>query len=129
MEISDVRANDHHIYIFRCWLCWGVIDPIGSVFNLDMFSLFFVNKELLLNLNFNCEREQKEVYPEDLPYYYPIAVTEVDELSGMPDDPCDENPDYNDQECIKEYKIRTAGCKTKWDTNNYPLCTRFEDFV
>ena len=47
MEISDVRANDHHICIFRCWLCWGVIDPIGSVFNLDMFSLFLVNKELL----------------------------------------------------------------------------------
>ena len=47
MEISDVRANDHHICISRCWLCWGVIDPIGSVLNLDMFSLFFVNKELL----------------------------------------------------------------------------------
>ena len=43
MEISDVRANDPHICISRCWLCWGVIDPIGSVFNLDMFSLFFVN--------------------------------------------------------------------------------------
>ena len=90
-------------------------------------------RKQLFYLNFNCEpgfeREQKEVYPEDLPYYYPIAVTEVDELPGMPDDPYDENPEYNDQECIKECKIRTAGCKTKWDTNNYPLCTRFEDFA
>ena len=32
---------------FRCWLCWGVINPKGSVFNLDLYSLFFVNKELL----------------------------------------------------------------------------------
>ena len=32
---------------FRCWLCWGVINPKGSVFNLDLYSLFLVNKELL----------------------------------------------------------------------------------
>ena len=32
---------------FRCWLCRGVINPKGSVFNLDLYSLFLVNKELL----------------------------------------------------------------------------------
>ena len=34
----------------RCWLCWGVIDHIGRVFNLDLYSLFFVNKKMLFSL-------------------------------------------------------------------------------
>ena len=42
------------MYISRCWLCWGVIDPLGSVLNLDMFSLFLVNKELLSLYEYIC---------------------------------------------------------------------------
>ena len=38
---------------FRCWLCWGVINPKGSVFNLDLYSLFLVNNELLSHNNNN----------------------------------------------------------------------------
>ena len=43
------KTDDHHI--FRCWLCRGVIDLIiGRVFNLELYSLFFVNKRMLSSL-------------------------------------------------------------------------------
>ena len=56
----------------RCWLCWGVINPIGSVFNLDVYSLFLVNKELLsplwlsINVTFKCVQNRKECRKADL---------------------------------------------------------------
>ena len=72
---------------------------------------------------------RKVVYPEQLPQYYPIALTEVVELPDMPDDPCIEDPEYDYKACIKEYRIKQVGCRTKWDNANYPLCTRVKDFV
>ena len=47
MEISNIQCPGKWSPYFICWLCWGVINPIGSVFNINMYSLFFVNKELL----------------------------------------------------------------------------------
>ena len=96
------------------------------------YELYFHDpKYFYLNLNSEpgFPRVRKEVYPELLPYYYPIALTEVVELPYMPNDPCNEDPDYNFKECIKEYKIKKVGCRTKWDNTNYPLCTRMKDFV
>ena len=72
---------------------------------------------------------RKDVYPEQLPYFYPIALTEVVELPDMPEDPCIEDPDYNFKECIKEQILGRVGCRTKWDNNNYPLCSTVEDFA
>ena len=39
----------------------GVIDPLGSVLNLDMFSLFLVNKELL-SLHARTQKIYNEIY-------------------------------------------------------------------
>ena len=96
------------------------------------YELYFHDpKYFYLNLNSDpgFPRVRKEVYPELLPYYYPITLTEVVELPDMPEDPCNDDPDYNFKECIKEYKIKKVGCRTKWDNSKYPLCTRMKDYV
>ena len=72
----------------------------------------------------------KQVDPKELPYYYPFAITEVEELN-VPNDPCNEDPDFNYRECIKQSIIRKVGCRTKWDdTSNQdiPLCSNHKQF-
>ena len=70
---------------------------------------------------------RKEVDPRDLPYYYNLALTEVEELN-VPHDPCNEDPNFNYKQCIKEYLSKIVGCRTKWDNNSYPLCQNIGDF-
>ena len=70
---------------------------------------------------------RKEVDPTELPYFYYLALTEVKELN-VPDDPCNEDPDFNYKQCIKDYISKTVGCRTKWENNSYPLCPSVEDF-
>ena len=65
------------MYISRCWLCWGVIDPIGSVLNLDMFSLFFVNKELLSCTQYIVSENVKEsdcLHKVDITHFVIISL-------------------------------------------------------
>ena len=72
----------------------------------------------------------KKVDPKDLPYYYPFTLTEVEELN-VPHDPCNEDPDYNYRECIRESFSRRIGCKTKWgkvSTKDLPLCADIQQF-
>ena len=70
---------------------------------------------------------RKGVDPKNLPYYYNFALTEVVELN-VPEDPCNEDPDFNYKQCIKEYLAKRIGCRTKWDNNSYPLCASVDDF-
>ena len=70
---------------------------------------------------------RKEVDPTELPYFYYLVLTEVKELN-VPDDPCNEDPDFNFNQCIKEYISKTVGCRTKWENNSYPICTSVDDF-
>ena len=61
---------------------------------------------------------------------YPITLTEVEELN-VPEDPCNEDPEYNYRECIKESFSRRVGCRTKWDDiqlKELPLCENHEQF-
>ena len=96
------------------------------------YDLFFHDPKYFY-LNMNPEpgfpRVHRKVYPEMLPYYYPIALTEIVELPGLPEDPCIEDPDYNFKDCIKDHILGRVGCRTKWDNNNYPLCSTVEDFA
>ena len=72
----------------------------------------------------------KNVDPKDLPYLYPFTLTEVEELN-VPHDPCNEDPDYNYRECIRESFSRRIGCKTKWgkvSTKDLPLCADIQQF-
>ena len=70
---------------------------------------------------------RKEVDPTDLPYYFNLALTEVEELN-VPHDPCNEDPNFNYKQCIKEYLSKIVGCRTKWDNNSYPLCESIDDY-
>ena len=73
---------------------------------------------------------QKIVDPQKLPYYYQIGLTEVKELN-LPNDPCNEDPDYSFNACIKESFTKTAGCRTKWDhigLKDLPICTEMSQF-
>ena len=72
----------------------------------------------------------KKVDPKELPYMYPITLTEVEELN-VPDDPCNEDPEYNYRDCIKESFARRGGCRTKWEKGlnmDLPLCKNHSQF-
>ena len=63
-------------------------------------------------------------------HYYNLALTEVEELD-LPEDPCNTDPDYNFQACIKESLSSQVGCRTRWDRwshKDMPLCTNMEQF-
>ena len=70
---------------------------------------------------------RKKVDPNDLPYYYNLGMTEVKELNVF-HDPCNEDPDFNYGQCIKEYLSKRVGCRAKWYNNSYPLCASTGDF-
>ena len=73
---------------------------------------------------------RKAVNPAELSYYYPFALTEVEELD-VPKDPCNNDPDYNFRACIKESISRKADCKTKWDNfgqNKLQPCSTVQQF-
>ena len=73
---------------------------------------------------------QKIVDPHMLPYYYQIVLTEANELN-VPNDPCNEDPDYNFNACVKESFSKRVGCRTKWDDiglTDRPPCTKMSQF-
>ena len=73
---------------------------------------------------------RKYVDSHELPYVYAFALTEVEELN-VPDDPCNEDADYNFRKCIKESFSRNVRCTTKWDdlqNNDLPLCASIQQF-
>ena len=72
----------------------------------------------------------KTVDPHMSPYYYQIVLTEANELN-VPNDPCNEDPDYNFNACVKESFSRRVGCRTKWDDiglTDRPPCTKMSQF-
>ena len=67
---------------------------------------------------------------QELPYVFAFALTEVEELN-VPEDPCNEDPDYNFQRCINERFSKRVGCRTKWDNGqdkDLPLCASIKQF-
>ena len=63
-------------------------------------------------------------------HYYKLILTEVEELD-LPEDPCNTDPNYNFQACIRESLSSQVGCRTKWDrwsSKNKPLCTELEQY-
>ena len=63
-------------------------------------------------------------------YYYRISLTEVEELD-LPEDPCNGDPGYNFQACVKRSLSSQVGCKTKWDKwskTEMELCNQLDQF-
>ena len=65
-----------------------------------------------------------------LSHYYRLALTEVEELD-LPADPCNPDPDYKFQACVKESLSSQVGCRSRWDTlsdQDRPVCTEIEQY-
>ena len=63
-------------------------------------------------------------------HYYNLIMTEVEELD-LPQDPCNADPNYNFQACIKKSQSSQVGCRTKWDQWSHqdtPLCTTMAQY-
>ena len=71
------------------------------------------------------------VNPNSTPsHYYRLALTEVEELN-LPEDPCNTDPGYNFQTCVKESLSSQVGCRLSWDLwsdQDCPLCTHMEQY-
>ena len=63
--------------------------------------------------------------------YYRLALTKVVHMN-LPNDPCQTDPDYNFQACVKQALSSKVGCRTKWDrwsSMDLPVCTDLNQFV
>ena len=63
-------------------------------------------------------------------YYRYLTMTVVEELD-LPEDPCNLDPDYNYETCLKQSLSRQVGCRTRWDrwsTLDIPLCKGIQQF-
>merc|ERR1712032_196021 len=62
--------------------------------------------------------------------WYFLKLTEVEELD-TPDDPCNDDPNYDFQRCVTERLSSEIGCKTVWDRwslQGFPKCNSLEQF-
>ena len=60
-------------------------------------------------------------------YYFPIALTEVEELD-VPHDHCNTDPNYNFGTCVKDSFSRKVGCRTKWVNTDLDTCSTVQQF-
>ena len=107
---------------------------IGLEPNVEYKILIFAHDPNFLYATANPESEApsagRMVRPVEPSRYYPFALTEVEELD-VPKDPCNNDPNYNFGNCVKESFSRKAGCKTKWDNfgnTDLELCTTVQQF-
>ena len=67
---------------------------------------------------------------ETAPFFKRLALTEVEELD-LAEDPCNTDPDYNFQACVRESLSGKVGCRTKWDrwtSKDVLLCTTIPQY-
>ena len=73
---------------------------------------------------------RKTVFANELPFYFPFALTEVEELD-VHHDHCNEDLEYDFKECVKESFSRKVGCKTMWDrfdNSDLQSCATIQQF-
>ena len=94
------------------------------IFIHDPNYFFYTDSPAIPLLNF-------EVKPKkETSHYYRLRLTEVEELD-QPEHPCDTDPAYNFQACVRESLSSLVGCRTKWDVWSHkamPLCTNMAQF-
>ena len=67
---------------------------------------------------------------ESKSHYYPITLTEMEEVDH-PEDPCEIDPNYNFQACVKETFSKQVGCRLPWDPwthEDLPLCGSLDEY-
>ena len=67
---------------------------------------------------------------ESKSHYYQITLTEMEEVDH-PEDPCETDPDYNFQACVKESLSKQVGCRLPWDNwtrQDFPKCRSLDEY-
>ena len=61
-----------------------------------------------------------------------LALVETEHVElNVPDDPCEEDTEYNFSACVKRSMSSQIGCRTMWDTGNeanLTLCDNLDQF-
>ena len=122
LNISEkLGPNDETDQLFLC-LNYGlnfriyVHDPFYFILNDNPVGL--QNEIIIINPNTSYS------------HFYRLAMTEVEELD-VPDDPCNSDPDYNFQACVKGSLSSKVGCRTPWDQWSHrdkPLCKDIKQY-
>ena len=63
-------------------------------------------------------------------YFHYLILTEVEELD-LPADPCNNDPAYNFQACVRESLSSQVGCRLKWDRlsdQERPVCSKMDQY-
>ena len=109
-------------------------NPLRIVLKQNLLYDLYVHDPKFFYISRNADAGHSGVHklvdPKELPYYYPFALTEVEELN-VPDDPCNEDPDFNYRKCIRESFTKKVGCSTKWDhttQRGMHLCSNLHQF-
>ena len=115
----------------------GPIDRIHQLFVLLNYQLqyrIFIHdpKYFVINTNpVGLPNIMVKINPNITPsYYYRLALTEVEELD-LPEYPCNTDPGYNFQTCVKESLSSQVGCRLSWDLwsdQDCPLCIHIGQF-
>ena len=67
---------------------------------------------------------------ESKSHYYQITLTEMEEVDH-PEDPCETDPEYNFQACVKESLSKQVGCRLPWDNwthQGFPKCASLDEY-
>ena len=85
-------------------------------FGMHLFNQTFLQKFFIINDNqWGIPATRiKVVANETVDSYYRISVTEHIELN-LPNDPCEENQNYDFRVCVKESLAAKIGCRPSWD--------------
>ena len=68
-------------------------------------------------------------YSKQVKIYYQISATQHLEMN-VPDDPCEEEDQYNFRVCVKESLARRVGCRPSWDVwsdQTIRNCTKIDE--
>ena len=71
------------------------------------------------------------IVPKTKTFHSLSLVETVHEELNVPDDPCEEDTEYNFSACVKRSLSREIGCRTKWDkwtAKNWSLCNHLDQF-
>ena len=108
-------------------------DQLFIALSYDLSYHVFIHDKSFFYMDENSLSSTKlEINPNTtICHYYRIVLTEINELN-LPADPCNPDPDYQFQTCVKESLSSQVGCRSRWDKLSQPdrpECTEMEQYM
>ena len=128
------RIKEGRYYSFNVTKKVGPADQIYIALKYEFIHQIFIHDPnyFILSYNPSIGSIMRIVNPNvSTNHYYNLIMTEVEELD-LAEDPCNTDPDYNFQACIKKSQASSVGCRTKWDRwtqRDTPLCTTMAQYM